>query len=323
MEDISLLLKKRQYSPGYIPPDECILFKIQDKHIGSLQNFTILSGLPKTCKSTIISALLGSAICKYPIFDLSVSLPEARQKIAYFDTESSDYDFYRQVQRIENFANKQIPENILLYQVREDAPGTIRKMIEALLKSDQQISFLIIDGLLDLCLNYNDEKETRLLVNWLKKITKQYNILILSVLHLGKKDEQTLGHLGSNTDRWAQSTLKITKDKEKGIYTLEPKFLRSSEDFNPINIKNVGGQWVQVGETEEKDYGNPAALTLKEKQAIIFTAIKKPLSYNELTESFKAVTGRGTNYAKQLIKIMMFEGLIEKTDKGYADKNFF
>jgi hypothetical protein len=42
MEDISVLLKKRQYSPGYIPPDECILFKIENKHIGSLQNFTIL-----------------------------------------------------------------------------------------------------------------------------------------------------------------------------------------------------------------------------------------------------------------------------------------
>lgn len=323
MEDLSVLLKKRQYSPGYIPPDECILFRIQGKHIGSAQNFNILSGLPKTCKSTIVSAILGAAISQNTIFDISVNLPEARQKIAYFDTESSDYDFYRQVQKIENFANKKIPDNILLYQVREDTPGKIRKMIEQLLKDDQQISFLIIDGLLDLCLNYNSEEETRLLVNWLKKITKQYNILVLAVLHLGKKDEQTLGHLGSNTDRWAQSTLKITKDKEKGIYSLEPKFLRSSEDFEPICIKNIGGQWHQVNKEETKDYGNPATLSYQEKISLIFTAIKKPMQYNELVEAFKAVTGRGTNYAKQLIKILLTDGLIEKTDKGYADKNFF
>lgn len=323
MEDISLLLKKRQYTPGFVPPEECILFRIQDKHIGSAQNFNILSGLPKTCKSTIVSAILGSAILKQPIFDLSVSLPEARQKIAYFDTESSDYDFYRQVQRIEKFALRSIPENILLYQVREDQPSAIKKMIEHLLKEDNKISFLIIDGLLDLCLNYNDERETRILVNWLKKVTKQYNILILAVLHLGKKDEQTLGHLGSNTDRWAQSTLKITKDKETQVYSLEPKFLRSSEDFTPICIKNVGGEWVQVDKTEEKDYGNPNILTMTEKQAIIRVAIKKPVSYTELVENVKAATGRGTNYAKQLIKILMFDQLIEKTDKGYADKNFF
>ena len=323
MEDLGLLLKKRQYTPGYIPPEECILFEISGKHIGSLQNFIILSGLPKTCKSTIVSAVLGAAISKDSIFELSVTLPENRPKIAYFDTESSDYDFYRQIQRIEKFANKKIPDNILLYQVREDIPSSIKKMIEHLLKNDSEISFLIIDGLLDLCLNYNDERETRILVNWLKKITKQYNILILSVLHLGKKDEQTLGHLGSNTDRWAQSTLKITKDKEKGIYSLEPKFLRSSEDFDPICIKNFNGEWQQVNATEKKEYNNPETLIHSEKIAIIHTAIKKPLSYNELVESIKAVTGRGTNYAKQLIKILLFDKLIEKTEKGYADKNFF
>jgi hypothetical protein len=323
MEDLELLLKKRQYVPGYIPPNESILFEIEGKHIGSLQNFIILSGLPKTCKSTIVSAILGAAISKRPIFDLSVLLPEERKKIAYFDTESSDYDFYRQIQRIEKFANKKIPENILLYQVREDIPSSIKKMIEHLLKNDSEISFLIIDGLLDLCLNYNDERETRILVNWLKKITKQYNILILSVLHLGKKDEQTLGHLGSNTDRWAQSTLKITKDKEKGIYSLEPKFLRSADDFNPICIKNFNGEWQQVNATEKKEYNSPETLIHSEKIAIIHTAIKKPLSYNELVESIKAVTGRGTNYAKQLIRILLVDKLIEKTEKGYADKNFF
>lgn len=322
MEDIKLLLEKRQYKPGYIPPEESIIFKIEGKHIGSLQNFCILSGLPKTCKSTIVSALLGAGIGRKSVFDLSLHLPESRQKIAYFDTESSDFDFYRQIKRIENFAGRSITENLLLYQVREDQPSMIKKMIEHLLKNDDQISFVVIDGLLDLCLNYNDERETRILVNWLKKITKLYNVLILSVLHLGKKDEQTLGHLGSNTDRWAQSTLKITKDKENNIYSLEPKFLRSSDDFNPVQIRNINGEWVQLYAEEKPDYKNEK-LTHTEKIAIIHKAIKKPLSYKDLVENLQAVTGRGANYCKQLIKELLFDNLIEKTDKGYADKNFF
>jgi hypothetical protein len=322
MEDLKLLLSKRKYNPAYIPPEDTIIFKIEDKNILSYQNFSILSGLPKTCKSTLISAIISSAISNKSIFDMSVKLPIERPNLAYFDTESSDYDFYRQIERIKTFSQKQIPENLFLYQVREDSPGTIRKLIEHNLKEDNKISFIIIDGLLDLCLNYNDEKETRLLVNWLKKITKVYNVGILSVLHLGKKDEQTLGHLGSNTDRWAQSTLKVTKDKEKGVYILEPKFLRSAEDFNPIIIKNINGKWEQMYNEQKPEYKTDK-LTHLEKTAIIFQAIKKPLSYKELVENLQAVTGRGANYCKQLIKELIFDNLIEKTEKGYADKNFF
>lgn len=320
MQNFTELLSQRKYDPGYLPPDDIVLFKIQDKTIGTLQNFCVLSGLPKTCKSTFISAIIGSAISQTTIFDCEVKLPGERNTIAYFDTESSDHDFYRQVQRIKTFAETDIPANLLLYQVREDSPGTIRNMIEFLLKENSSISFLIIDGLLDLCLNYNDETETRLLVNWLKRITKTYNILILSVLHLGKKDEQTLGHLGSNTDRWAQSTLKLTKNKETQVYTLEAKFLRSAEDFSPVNIKNFNGTWQQIYEDQStQDH----KLSHTEKIAIIHTAIKKPLTYKELVENIQAVTGRGTNYAKKLIKELLFDKLIEKTDKGYADRNFF
>jgi hypothetical protein len=322
MENLNELLSKRKYNPAFIPAEDVIILQIQNKCIGSLVNFSILSGLPKTCKSTFVSAIIGGAISKKPIFEIKTNLPKERNKIAYFDTESSDYDFYRQVKRIEDFAECEITNNILLYQVREDNPSTIRKLIEQLLKNDNEISFLIIDGLLDLCLNYNDERETRLLINWLKRITKQYNIFILSVLHLGKKDNQTLGHLGSNTDRWAQSTLQVTKNKETQTYSLEPKFLRSAEDFTPIEIRNINGKWVQTYSEEKADYKSEK-LTHSEKIAIIFKAIKKPLSYKELIENLQAVTGRGANYCKQLVKELLFDDLIIKTEKGYADKNFF
>ena len=44
---IDELLEKRKYNPNCIPTKENIIFTIQDKHIGSLQNFIIFSGLPK------------------------------------------------------------------------------------------------------------------------------------------------------------------------------------------------------------------------------------------------------------------------------------
>jgi hypothetical protein len=108
-----------------------------------------------------------------------------------------------------------------------------------------------VDGLLDLCLDYNDPKETRLVTNWLKRITKQYDILLMGVLHLGKGQGETLGHLGSNTDRWSQSTMIVEKNKDAGQFVLKSKYLRSDGDFEPVAIMNFDGRWSQVPYIEQ------------------------------------------------------------------------
>jgi hypothetical protein len=324
---IDELLQLRSYKKDFIPDPENIIFTIQGKHIGSLQNYNVIAGMPKTCKSTILSALISTAITPADCFGMKLTFPENRKKLAYFDTESSDTDFYRQVQRIKDFALRDnIPERLQLYQVREDSPGKIRKMIEYLLLNDPEISVLIIDGLLDLCINYNDERETRLLTNWIKRITKQYNILLITVLHLGKKDGETLGHLGSNSDRWAQSTMTITRNKENKTYTLEPKFLRSTDDFNPITLMNFNGEWMQVETEKEQEpirQKRPDDLSTIEHNNLIYQVIKKPMQYKDLIEEIQAITAKGTNYAKGIVKIWIEKNLIHKTDNGYENKKPF
>ena len=221
-QNINELLKIRQLRENYVPPADNIVFQIEGKNIGSLQNYVTFAGLPKTGKSTLISALISTIFYPGDLWGMKLQLPENRKKVAYFDTESADVEFYNQAEKIKKFADIEgFRDRLFMYQVREDSPGTIRKMILHLIENDSEISVLVIDGLLDLCINYNDERETRLLTNWLKMITKKFNILIISVIHLGKKDGETLGHLGSNSDRWAQSTLTISKDKVNKTFFLE------------------------------------------------------------------------------------------------------
>lgn len=321
------LLAKRKYKPDYIPDAENIVFTIQDKNIGSLQNYVVFAGLPKTGKSTFLAALLSTAIQPVDLYGMKLQLPESRRKLAYFDTESADMDFYRQTQKIKSFAGRDnLPERLMLFQVREDMPGKIRGMVEHLLKTDSEVSTVIIDGLLDLCINYNDEKETRLLTNWIKRITKQYNILLITVIHLGKKDGETLGHLGSNSDRWAQSTLTISRNKEQKTYTLEAKFLRSADDFTPITLHNVGGNWEQTETTTEQEprHKRPDDLTIIEHNNLIYQVLnKKPLDYKQLVEAIQAATAKGTNYAKGVVKIWIEKNLIVKTETGYTNNKPF
>ncbi len=251
METVELynLFLTRKYDKNKKLPDQQICCTIQDKIIGTLQNFIVISGAPKVGKSTFTSGLLGSfALPAYQDnFGIKLKGVKNRDKVCYIDTETSQHDFYKQIERIKEFSlTENLSEKIDAFNVREDEPSQIRKFIECYLQNNPSCCILVVDGLLDLCLNYNDEIETRLLINWFKKITKVFNILIIGILHTSKSNGESLGHLGSNTDRWAQSTLLVERNKETNQITLKPKFLRSAADFETIALMNFGGKWSQT-----------------------------------------------------------------------------
>lgn len=247
--DLPVLLQARKFDRNKIPKKQHISFTIQGKCIAQLGSYCVVSGLPKSSKSTYLAAAIGSAIL--PNFQdnwgIKFHTPEHRPKIAYFDTESSEYDFYQQIEKIKKFSlTTTLHDNIDCFNTREDTPELIRALILEYLKNNPDCSILCVDGFLDLCFNYNDEVETRKLTNWFKRITKEFNIMLLGVLHLGKSGgNETLGHLGSNTDRWANSTLIVEKDRQTNQFVLKPKFLRSAGDFEPIAITNIEGNWYQ------------------------------------------------------------------------------
>lgn len=245
--DYDQLLNLRHYKHGYTPPEEQVFLKIDNHTIGTAGNIVVFSGLPKAGKSTFIHAALASReMHNKNIFKISLDVDPARPFIGYFDTESAEYDFYKNLNRIKHFTNKEVlSEYFSAFNTRQDSAETNRMLIETYIKN-YPVSVVVVDGLLDLCINYNDEVESRKLIDWLKSITAQYKVLIIGVIHTGKKDNHTLGHFGSMADRYAQSVLEVIKDKDNETYELHPKYLRSSADFNPIAIKWSGGGYVET-----------------------------------------------------------------------------
>jgi AAA domain len=245
--EFAVKLESRRYNPDYVPAADHRILTIRDKLVGSLQNYVIFSGLPKSGKSTFMAATIASALHPSDMFNIKINLPKGRKRICYIDTESSDYDFYRQMERIKNFAFlARLPDRLDAFSVREDNYNVIKGYIQIYLENNKDCGVLIIDGLLDLILNFNDEVESRKLVQWLKYLTKVFDCLIIGVLHLGKKEGATLGHLGSATDRYAVSTLEVVKDKEQQTFNLQSRFMRSDIDFEPVCIKNFNGTFQEI-----------------------------------------------------------------------------
>lgn len=238
------LLHSLAYNPNYRPPDDVATFKINGECIGSLGSFSVISGMPKGGKSLFIKSALSSYVIGQK-FNIELRPDLRRPWVGYFDTESSDYEFYKGMELIKQFSGKDIPGTMAAFHTRRCSSVENKILIELFIKKFNP-SILVIDGLLDLLVNFNDERESRELIDWLKSITDNNQIFILGVIHTGKKEGFTLGHLGSMVDRYAQSVLEVVKDDENRLYRLSPKYLRSSAGFEDICLMWSGSEYIKT-----------------------------------------------------------------------------
>jgi len=236
------LLKIAKYDPDSNPPPDTTVLTIGGRPVGSLGNFAALTGKPKAGKTTFLASMLGSAYLPGDIWDIKLTTPVDRPFIQYYDTEQSLYYFHRLMTRVKKMIGMEnLPRNLSGFLLREFDPAKLMQMIELGIALNPNASIIFIDGFLDLCENYNDERASLGVIRWLKRITKQYNVFILGVIHQSKKEAYSLGHLGSAVDRWAESTMQIEKDQTRKFITLSALLLRNTiDEFTPVTIMHNG-----------------------------------------------------------------------------------
>lgn len=242
-QNIKELFNARLFKPSK-KPNRTIVLTIRDIVIGTLQSFVVFTGLPKASKSTYLAGAIASAFAVFDVFKIKITLPPNRKQILYIDTEGSEYDLWVQTEKIKSqLLVENLPNNLKILNCREDDPHTIIQLVEFYLEECKEVAVVVIDGLLDLIENYNDEKAAKALINWLKRITKKYDCLVITVIHQSKGTLNTLGHLGSMADRYCQSSLEIVKEKSTKQFVMKPKLLRGSGDFEPVAISCINDNW--------------------------------------------------------------------------------
>lgn len=237
--DIIAELKSRQFNQDTKIKDSTIYFTIRDRVVGTSSNMITLVGLPKSRKSTVLAMCIASALLQQTINGLQMYLHPNKKKsrIAIFDTEQSEYDFDQKMNIIRRITGTEnIFDQFDAYLLNDCTPGQIIRYITAYLDDCKECGICIIDGLLDLIDNMNDEVKSKQLIRYIKKLAKAHDCLIVSVLHLGKKDRLSLGHLGSASDRAAQSVIEIEKTKDDHIL-IKSKMMRSDRDFEDIELR--------------------------------------------------------------------------------------
>ena len=308
-------------------PQQLPIIQIQGKTVATEQNFINLVGLPKSYKTTFMFKFIESALSGKEIFDIKVNV-KTTDKIIVVDTEQGKIEYYRQIKNLKKSLRvNKLPDNFKSYLFRKYEPDIILKSIFELVET-QRPKILFIDNLTELVFNPNDMIESKKVIQFLKTITAQFNVVVVCLLHLGKQNLMSLGSLGSYADRGCQSSLKVIYDKDNNVVSMESVLMRSDLYFNPINIRydTDTKDFIQLGEMPKKenkrkfilmdlndnDHFNRLRIIFLKQDAII---------YSELVEVIKSIYGVGTNIAKQQIIPYLIGNEFLESSKGIYKNN--
>lgn len=203
-----------------IPPPEVAL-KIGDAIIGTLGNILSVIGKAKSRKSFFIAMAIAVSISKDIIFNLFTNeLPKHQRNVLYFDTEQGKYHVQLALKRICKLVGVAEPDNLKVYGLRALNPIERAELIEYAIYNTPNLGMVFIDGIKDLITSINDEEQATMIVSKLMKWSEEQNILITTVLHQNKGDNNARGHIGTELNNKAETVLSVSKSTENDLVSI-------------------------------------------------------------------------------------------------------
>jgi len=303
------------------------IITIQEKICAYPQNFICINGLPKSYKTTFAFFFIESGLSGREVFDIKVNI-EPGDKIILIDTEQSIYDFTRQSKNLKRALKvDKLPVNFSAYLFRKYEPEEILKAVSLIVET-QKPKILILDNLTELIANPNDMLLAKSLIQYLKKLSSEHNLVIICLLHNAKSTLMSIGNIGSYADRGAQTSVTVKHDREANITTMEATLMRSDTYFNPISIQFDTEQkkFIQITTQPKEKKSRKFILndiTEAEHKDIVRTLFINTanFTYTEFIDEIKKIYGVGDNIAKQQIVRYLRGNNFVNADNGIYTNN--
>lgn len=212
-------------------------------------------GQQKNGKTFFETLMMGAAIKgEY----MSVKCLIKGAKVLFCDTEQHPRNtrlVYRRVCQIAGINGRERNErlNMLHLRLAEDVE-TIKKAISLKIKYFRP-DFVVLDGLVDCLIDFNDQKESKKYITELSKIALEYNCAILCTMHLNPGDEVKMrGHAGTLLAQKASDVVVCVKSKKEDgsvIFECEETENRNAADFGKFAFaiemrQDTSGEYIAV-----------------------------------------------------------------------------
>jgi len=205
------------------------------KDILTTANISTTIGGAKSKKTFFSTILLASLLgCN----DYAISGNLWGKIVIFFDTEQTHYH----VQRINYRIKKLLGDvnNMEIFALRPYTPEKRLAIVDYHLKNNAgNVSFVIIDGIVDLLYDFNDIKESKRLSTKLLEWSAIYKCHINTVLHTNKDKMNARGHLGTELMNKSETVFRVEKeDQDVSIVSNE---MSRNEGFEKFRFKIESG----------------------------------------------------------------------------------
>jgi archaellum biogenesis ATPase FlaH len=145
------------------------------------------------------------------------------KKVLYFDTEQSAFFYHLTQKFIFNMAG--FRDNSPVYEAYHLRRATVEERVAfidmVIERNAGNIELIIVDGLVDLCKNFNDENASRDTVQTLMDWSDKSKAMILTVLHTTKVGGYAQGHLGSTLEKKYDFGWTVSKDDDTHTFRVK------------------------------------------------------------------------------------------------------
>lgn len=248
-EDECLIDLSRSY------PEPEYLLKIDG--VGTLprKNLQTVKAKSKQGKSWVVSAFASVVLGK----NWGTLTPTIEGcKVLFVDTEQAEEDTANLVRRIHQMQG---------WSVTENNPRLYAANVRMMQKKDRlryiaqkaekyRPDLLVVDGIADICENFNDVQASDATITKLCQMATKFNLALIGVLHENKsrEDSNMKGHLGSLAVQKASDVYQVKKEEKEGLLftvTQTEARHRPVSDFS-FRIDDFGlPYWVEKMEQQE------------------------------------------------------------------------
>ncbi len=256
-------------------------------------NLHTIKGLEKTGKSAAGLALIVAALRGY---FLGLEPARADLRLLWIDTEQDRQTLRQKARAALEMAEKTTrPEQLRILPLRAYAVTDRLKLTRQAIEETAP-DLVLLDGVVDLCEEFNEEKPSRAVINELAAICETTGAAILGIIHANRREDQKArGHLGTLLQQKSGEVYQADKSgdtatirQERSRFAPVPPFRFDFADG--FKIKPADGSGALAARVEE----------LRAVFGRLFQA-RTEYTYGDLVEDYKAEADCGTSKAKEAI----------------------
>jgi RecA-family ATPase len=304
------------------PPETPPVITLNGEGILGFQNLTAIIAAPGSGKSAICEAV-AAAVINSGADCLGFQVSQDCTHVIYIDFERTKNDVWNSFNRMCRRAGVKygdIVTNVVIAGMRSIPKLGERKKAILDLLNNNECSLLILDGAGDMVTDTNDIEQAVECTKFLRQLTVDFQLSILTTLHPNPNSFKPRGHIGSEAMREADAVLVIKKgEAESRIITTdfehgknrngshaEGAFTWSDNNMMFISV-DVNEMKFELAKSKENKQKEKAKEILKK----VFAASIE-LSYKDAWNSIAEHEGTKERSAKQLLANCLKWGLVDK-----------